>query len=187
MLLLRVPETRSNLVARMSRSVCAALLGPEFDGFLYAQLGEERNGMPLSVLSALAQLQVDPWQKAARLARLPAGNRDREVGRVDCFTAERSIAASRSRLDRCSLGRTPAVPLEFRYRSPQDVDRRQEATPLMGCHIHVVDDPCVGYGMDRGWPSTIRTYRKYSYTGFRYNLSAGTPELWLVTNKPNTC
>ena len=38
------------------------------------------------------------------------GNRDREVGLVDCFTAERAIRASRSRRDRCSLGRAPAVP-----------------------------------------------------------------------------
>jgi hypothetical protein len=71
MLIPRVPEARSNLVVGMSRSVCASLLGPEFDGFLYAPLGEERNGMPLSVLSALARLQVDPWQEATKLAGLP--------------------------------------------------------------------------------------------------------------------
>lgn len=55
----------------MTRSVSASLLGPEFDDFLFAPLGEERNGMPLSVLSALARLEVDPWQEAAKLARLP--------------------------------------------------------------------------------------------------------------------
>lgn len=47
-------------------------LGSEFDGFLFAPIGEDRNGMPLSVLSALARLNVDPWQEAAKLARLPA-------------------------------------------------------------------------------------------------------------------
>ena len=71
MLVPRVPEARSNLVVGMSRSVCASLLGPEFDGFLYAPLGEERNGMRLSVLSALARLEIDPWQEAAKLAGLP--------------------------------------------------------------------------------------------------------------------
>jgi hypothetical protein len=55
----------------MSCSVCASLLGPEFDNFLFAPLGEERNGMRLSVLSALARLEVDPWQEAAKLAGLP--------------------------------------------------------------------------------------------------------------------
>jgi hypothetical protein len=55
----------------MSRSVCAPLLGPEFDDFLFAPLGGEINGMRPSVLSALAGLEVDPWQEAAKLAGLP--------------------------------------------------------------------------------------------------------------------
>lgn len=42
-----------------------------FDAFLFAAIGEERNGMPLSVLSALSRLDIDPWADAARLARLP--------------------------------------------------------------------------------------------------------------------
>jgi hypothetical protein len=45
--------------------------GTEFDEFLYAYIGEENNGMLLSVLSALARLDVDPWDEASRLARLP--------------------------------------------------------------------------------------------------------------------
>ena len=44
----------------------------EFDPFLYAQVGEERNGMLLSMLSALARLDVDPWQEAATLTKMPA-------------------------------------------------------------------------------------------------------------------
>src|SRR5471032_327679 len=45
--------------------------GPEFDAFLFAPVGDDGNGMLLSVLSALARLDVDPWQEAANLARLP--------------------------------------------------------------------------------------------------------------------
>ena len=56
----------------MTRADSIPGLGSEFDAFLFAQVGEERNGMLLSVLSALARLDVDPWQEAARLARLPA-------------------------------------------------------------------------------------------------------------------
>ena len=48
-----------------------SLSRPEFDDFLFAPIGEERNEMLLSVLSALARLGLDPWQEAARLARLP--------------------------------------------------------------------------------------------------------------------
>lgn len=49
----------------------ASFLASEFDSFLFAPIGEERNGMLLSVLSALARLDVDPWQEAAKLALLP--------------------------------------------------------------------------------------------------------------------
>jgi hypothetical protein len=44
---------------------------PEFSAFLFAQICEERSGMPLSVVSALARFGVDPWREAARLAALP--------------------------------------------------------------------------------------------------------------------
>jgi hypothetical protein len=60
------------LVIEMTRSASASLLASEFDSFLFAPIGEERNGMLLSVLSALARLDVDPWQEAAKLALLPA-------------------------------------------------------------------------------------------------------------------
>ena len=43
-----------------------------FDPFLFAPIGEETNGMLLSVLSALARLDVDPRQEAATLSRMPA-------------------------------------------------------------------------------------------------------------------
>ncbi|MEP7244469.1 MAG: hypothetical protein ABI885_12430 [Gammaproteobacteria bacterium] len=46
--------------------------GVLFDDFLFAPLGQDRNGLPLSVLSALARLDRDPWEEAATLARLPA-------------------------------------------------------------------------------------------------------------------
>jgi len=48
-----------------------ALPHSQFNEFLFASIGKEGNGMPLSVVSALARLEVDPWQEAARLADLP--------------------------------------------------------------------------------------------------------------------
>jgi hypothetical protein len=42
-----------------------------FNEFLFASIGDGGNGMPLSVVSALARLEIDPWQEAARLAALP--------------------------------------------------------------------------------------------------------------------
>jgi len=46
-------------------------LGTEFNDFLFALVGEDRNGMPLSVVSVLARMDVDPWVEAASLADLP--------------------------------------------------------------------------------------------------------------------
>jgi hypothetical protein len=44
---------------------------PEFDGFLCALIGADENEMPLSVLSALARLDLDPWKVAVELSELP--------------------------------------------------------------------------------------------------------------------
>jgi hypothetical protein len=56
----------------MTRCASAPVLGSDFDAFLFASIGEHKNGMQLSVVSALARLDIDPWQEAARFARLPA-------------------------------------------------------------------------------------------------------------------
>jgi hypothetical protein len=48
-----------------------SLLNARFDDFLFASIGEEASGMPLSVASVLARLGTDPWIEAGRLARLP--------------------------------------------------------------------------------------------------------------------
>jgi hypothetical protein len=56
-------------------------LHPDLDGFLFAAVGEERNGIPLSMMSALTQLGLDPWDEAGRLSSL--ATRDA----VECLTA----------------------------------------------------------------------------------------------------
>ena len=48
-----------------------SLLHSDLNDFLFASVGDQQNGMPLNVVSALARLDVDPWEEAARLARLP--------------------------------------------------------------------------------------------------------------------
>jgi hypothetical protein len=45
--------------------------GSEFEQFLYAPICEDPEGMTLSVLSALARRDIDPWTEAARLCQLP--------------------------------------------------------------------------------------------------------------------
>ena len=55
----------------MTRTIWATSLGSEFDDFLFAPIRYDGNGMLLSVISALARLDLDPWQEATRLAGLP--------------------------------------------------------------------------------------------------------------------
>src|SRR3979411_878626 len=58
----------------MTPAASVSFFRPEFDDFLYAPIGAERNDMPLSVLSALARLNVDPWEEAAELSELSKDN-----------------------------------------------------------------------------------------------------------------
>jgi hypothetical protein len=46
-------------------------LSASYDDFLFAPVCEDPNGMRLSVLSALARMDVDPWEEATRLAAMP--------------------------------------------------------------------------------------------------------------------
>jgi hypothetical protein len=55
----------------MALSAQFSLLHSDLNYFLFAPVGAESNGMPLSVVSALTRLGLDPWEEAARLAALP--------------------------------------------------------------------------------------------------------------------
>ncbi|KJC56599.1 hypothetical protein UP10_33440 [Bradyrhizobium sp. LTSPM299] len=55
----------------MARPVAESSLRPEFNAFLFASIGKNCDGMQVSVLSGLAQSELDPWAEAAELALLP--------------------------------------------------------------------------------------------------------------------
>jgi hypothetical protein len=55
----------------MTTSASVTYLTRQFDDFLFARIDEGSNATPLSVLSMLARLDIDPWEEAAKLARLP--------------------------------------------------------------------------------------------------------------------
>ena len=76
----------------MTHSASAAIGRSQFDDFLFAPVGEEQNGMVLSVLSALAQLDVDPWGEAESLARM---SRDAATERMRLLIAALPTEASR--------------------------------------------------------------------------------------------
>ena len=55
----------------MARTNCSTLPSSEMDGFLLSDVGIQPNGMPLTVLSMLARMGVDPWDEAECLSGLP--------------------------------------------------------------------------------------------------------------------
>jgi len=71
-------------VVDMTNSAAVSVPGHEFDDFLFAPIGEDRNDMLVSVLSALARLDIDPWQEAAQLAQL---SRDAATRRLTSLIA----------------------------------------------------------------------------------------------------
>jgi hypothetical protein len=60
-----------HLVIIVTPAASISFFRPEFDEFLHASIGMEKNEMQLSVLSAFARLGLDPWKEAAALSELP--------------------------------------------------------------------------------------------------------------------
>jgi hypothetical protein len=68
-------------------------LSTDFEAFLYASIDKGQGGaMPVSVLSALARLDLDPWEEAARLAALPKCNAARRLARILAHLPDASLA-----------------------------------------------------------------------------------------------
>jgi hypothetical protein len=55
----------------MSTSDAFALKNSGLNAFLFAEVGTELNGSPLTILSILARLGLDPWAEAAKWTKLP--------------------------------------------------------------------------------------------------------------------
>jgi hypothetical protein len=70
---------------------------PEMDPFLFASVGEEVKGIPLSVLSALAQLGLDPRNEAARLSNLTSEAAASQLGRLFARLPDRPWTSSEIR------------------------------------------------------------------------------------------
>ena len=82
---------------------------PEFDRFLFASVGEEVDGVPLSVLSALARLDLDPWDEAARLARLTREAAADQLAKMIARLSDRRWSLSEAR--RISDGLIKRLPM----------------------------------------------------------------------------
>jgi hypothetical protein len=65
----------------MSHSNLSTLENSGLNKFLFAEVGTELNGSPLTILSMLARLGKDPWAEAAHWTRLP------KTVMMDCLTS----------------------------------------------------------------------------------------------------
>jgi hypothetical protein len=79
-------------VIDMTRSALISPLGSEFDSFLFALIGVDRNGEPVSVLSALARSDADPWEEAAELAQLPKETATRKLASLIAILSDARLA-----------------------------------------------------------------------------------------------
>lgn len=83
---------------------------PELDPFLFASVGEEVNGVPLSVLSALARLGFDPRDEAARLSDLTREAATDQLARMIARLSDRQWTAAEARTIASGLAeRLPAA------------------------------------------------------------------------------
>lgn len=82
----------------MSMAQAFPPLGQEFEPFLYAVVCDEGNGMPLTVVSAIARSGADPWKEAARIAKLPKAVALEALARVIPIRGDADGAATADRL-----------------------------------------------------------------------------------------
>jgi len=83
-------------VTKMTRSASISWQPSQFDDFLHAPIGHEKNGMLLTVLSALARLDLDPWGEAANLAQLPTGAATERMRSLVAAVSEEPATGSES-------------------------------------------------------------------------------------------
>jgi hypothetical protein len=55
----------------MAISEISKLEKSDLNAFLFSDVGQERSGMTMSVVSLIARMGADPWREAGRLAGLP--------------------------------------------------------------------------------------------------------------------
>jgi hypothetical protein len=102
---------------------------PDLDKFLFAAVGDEIDGIPLSMISALIRLGLDPWQEAGRLSSLARREAVEQLARLiaEIPGVIRPVGEAREIADRLvgllpkhddSRAATPQVQIRPRYSRP---------------------------------------------------------------------
>ncbi|MEN8750480.1 hypothetical protein [Marivita sp.] len=83
---------------------------PEFDRFLHACVGKDRNGHAVTLLSALARLGLDPWKETAELVTM--GHDEAQV-RLEALLAQfRDVPALASKHGKIARDLSQLLPEE---------------------------------------------------------------------------
>jgi hypothetical protein len=82
----------------MTHSRSTSSLGLKFSAFLFASIDDVTSEEPLSVVSALARLGLDPWQEAAELTRLPRETAAQRLGALLTKLPSGNSAGSHSQI-----------------------------------------------------------------------------------------
>jgi len=104
---------------------------PEFDSFLFAAVGEERDGIPLSVLSALSRLGLDPRDEAARLSHLTKEAAADQLARMIARLSDRRWPLSEAR--RIAGGLIERLPTSSTAGKPHRLEAGAE--PISGSRV----------------------------------------------------
>jgi hypothetical protein len=104
---------------------------PEFDSFLFAAVGEERDGIPLSVLSALSRLGLDPRDEAARLSHLTKEAAADQLARMIARLSDRRWPLSEAR--RIAGGLIERLPTSSTAGKPHRLETGAE--PISGSRV----------------------------------------------------
>jgi hypothetical protein len=100
---------------RATRLVAIPPLRPEFDNFLYASIGEIEDEMPVSVLSAFARQNLDPWEEAATLAQL---SRELAIVRLTSMICSDTLDPSEPAITTTATRLVALLPLCDRFNIP---------------------------------------------------------------------
>jgi hypothetical protein len=116
-----------------------SLLHSDLNDFLFASVGEEQNGVTLSVVSALTRLGLDPWEEAARLTPLPKARAAEAlaplIARLPiCRTRSSDDLATSQRLVELLPDRKPK-PMEGRERAAARQKKYWQAMILLACLV----------------------------------------------------
>jgi hypothetical protein len=97
----------------------------QFDEFLCAPIGEEKNGMELTVMSALARRNVDLLQEAERLSRLP-----REIATQELCVMIAELPGAPNRASPRLIAERLIAPLPFSAGSEASSPRTATGRPV---------------------------------------------------------